>query len=164
RALRGLSRDRARRPRGVGRPPGGRGGRRLLRAPAPARSRQRGGAPRPPPPPREGRAPGRGPRPGPRPPALGGPPAPARRPPLGATSDVLVDLQQIDVRPGGSPEVIVKTMSARVVPDVALNEVMSAEDTHIVFLSFDKGTLEASREIALAGRLGREALEPGDKR
>jgi hypothetical protein len=81
----------------------------------------------------------------------------------GAANDVVTDLQPIDVLPGGSPEVVVKMMSLRTEPDLALNELLEVDETRAVLLTTDRGQVESSRELSIASRIVRRMLAPKDR-
>jgi hypothetical protein len=77
-------------------------------------------------------------------------------------NDVVVDLQQIDVLPGGSPELVVKITERRTLPDVALGESVEVDRTQAVLLTLDRGPLQASREVVLSSRIRRDRIgKPG---
>jgi hypothetical protein len=75
-----------------------------------------------------------------------------------AVNDVIVELQQIDVLPGGAPEVVVKISERRTLPDVALAEVTELDETRAVLLTVDRGGVQASRSMTLSHRARRVAL------
>lgn len=77
-----------------------------------------------------------------------------------AVNDVVVDLQQIDVLPGGSPEIVVKIAERRTLPDVALAEVLDVDVTRAVLLTLDRGGIQTSREVTLSSRLERNRIGP----
>lgn len=76
------------------------------------------------------------------------------------TNDVVVDLQQIDVLSGGSPEIVVKITEARTLPDIALAEALTTDVTRAVLLTVDRGGVQASREVVLSSRVVRDHLGP----
>lgn len=80
-------------------------------------------------------------------------------PMAGVVNDVVVDLQKIDVLPGGAPEVVVKVMERRTLPDVALNEVLEIDVTRAVLLTVDRGSVQRSREFTLSSRQYRARLD-----
>jgi hypothetical protein len=82
----------------------------------------------------------------------------------GATNDFVVDLQQIDVLPGGSPEVIVRVNELATLPDVARNEVAEIDQSRILFLSLDRGRPAVSKQLLLSRRSQVRAIDPKDRR
>jgi hypothetical protein len=77
-----------------------------------------------------------------------------------AVNDVVADLQQIDVLPGGSPEIVVKISQRETLPDVTLAEVLEIDVTRAVLLTLDRGGIQASREVTLSSRVERNRLGP----
>jgi hypothetical protein len=78
-------------------------------------------------------------------------------------SHFVVDLQHVDVLSGGAPEIVVKIMERHTALDVALNEVSKLDRTRVVLITLDRGKPQASRELLLARKSVREALDPKDK-
>ena len=78
------------------------------------------------------------------------------------TNDFVVDLQRIDVLPGGAPEVVVKVNEIATYADVAANELAEAEESHAFLLTIDRGNVEASRDFVLESRVARSALNAAD--
>jgi hypothetical protein len=84
-------------------------------------------------------------------------------PERGATSDFVIDLQQVDVLSGGAPEIVVRIMERETSLDVALNELAKRDRTRVVLLSVDRGSVVASRELTLADTHGRDAIDTKDR-
>jgi Flp pilus assembly protein TadD len=81
----------------------------------------------------------------------------------GVLNDVVVDLQKIDVLPGGAPEVVTKIVERRTLPDVALDEVTELEETRAILLTIDRGGILPSREVVLSSRIYRARIDPKAK-
>jgi hypothetical protein len=79
--------------------------------------------------------------------------------PNGLANDVVLDLQRIDVRPGGSAELVVRCVERRTLPDLALGEVLELDETRATFLSLDTGRVEVSRTLLLSRAVVRRALD-----
>jgi hypothetical protein len=77
----------------------------------------------------------------------------------GATNDVIADLQQIQVLPGGAPEVVVKIGELRTVPDLALGEVLELDETRALLVTVDDKQ-RASKAVVLSTSSVRKALGP----
>jgi hypothetical protein len=82
----------------------------------------------------------------------------------GALNDVVLDLQKIDVLQGGAPEVVVKIIERRTLPDVALNEIAELDEIRAIILTTDRGGVVASREVVLSSRASRVRIDPASKR
>ena len=82
----------------------------------------------------------------------------------GLTNDFALDLQHVDVLPGGSPEVVVRVDERRTMVDVALDEQVQLEDAHVVLLSLDRGKLERTRKVMLSHRSLRDRVDAKDTR
>jgi hypothetical protein len=82
----------------------------------------------------------------------------------GLTNDFTVDLQKVDVLPGGGPEVVVKLDERRTLADVVMNELVELDRTRVFILSLDRGSLEASREFVLSESVRRRLIAAKDKR
>jgi hypothetical protein len=82
----------------------------------------------------------------------------------GATNDFEIDLQQIDVLPGGSPEVVVRVSERSTLPDIARNEVAEIDRTRVRFLSLDRGRPAVSKELLLSRRARARPIDPKDRR
>lgn len=80
-------------------------------------------------------------------------------PASGVVNDVVVDLQRIDVLPGGAPEVVIKLTERRTLPDIALDEVLEIDETRAFLLTVDRGGIQASREIVLSSRVLRSKID-----
>lgn len=76
----------------------------------------------------------------------------------GAVNDAVVDLQKIDILPGGSPEVVVKVVERRTFPDAALGEAAELDETRAMLLTVDRGPVQASREFVLSSDARRERI------
>jgi hypothetical protein len=81
----------------------------------------------------------------------------------GAVSDFVIDVQQIDVLPGGAPEVVLRILELFTAVDVALGEVSKLDRTRVLMLTLDRAEPLASRQLILAERAVREALDPTDR-
>ena len=79
-------------------------------------------------------------------------------------NDYTVDLQPIDVRPGGGPEIVVRIDERRTFADVALNELVEVDETRALLLSMDGGTPVLSREVILSSNVRRTALDAKSKK
>jgi hypothetical protein len=76
----------------------------------------------------------------------------------GAVNDTIVELQMIDILPGGAPEVVVKVVERRTLPDAALAEVVTIDETRATLLTVDHGPVQASREVVLSSDVRRERI------
>ncbi len=82
----------------------------------------------------------------------------------GLTNDYALDLQHIDVLPGGSPEVVARVDERRTLVDVALNEKTAVDDAHVVLITTDRGKPELSRRLMLSSKILRTRVDRKDHR
>lgn len=82
----------------------------------------------------------------------------------GLTNDYTLDLQHVDVLPGGSPEVVARVDERRTLVDVALDEKTEIDDAHVVLITTDRGKPELSKRLMLSSKVLRTRVDPKDHR